>query len=165
MRGRDAVSFLSVGAAACPDALEFHTQKQGSEKPSPWGEGVTPFGVTDVGPIVFRAVQKFAPAPLHTRHGLRRATLCKQERALLRETSPVLLSEGFPSRGRLFLCPGGFCGDLLRSGIATQRARHAAAPTVPHRGIYAFPQKITIGHGKNPVADGFKKKEVNYETP
>ena len=29
----------------------------------------------------------------------------------------------------------------------------------------SFPQKITIGHGKNPVADGFKKKEVNYETP
>ena len=30
--GRDAVSFLRVGAAACPDALEFHTQKQGSER-------------------------------------------------------------------------------------------------------------------------------------
>ena len=30
--GRDAVSFLSVGATACPDALEFHTQKQGSER-------------------------------------------------------------------------------------------------------------------------------------
>ena len=42
---------------------------------------------------------------------------------------------------------------------------HFTAPTVPHRGICAFPQKITIGHGKNPVADGFKKKEVNYETP
>ena len=30
----------------------------------------------------FRAVGKFVVAPLHTRHGLRRATLCKQERAL-----------------------------------------------------------------------------------
>ena len=34
--------------------------------------------------------------------------------------------------------------------------------TTPH---ISFPQKITIGHGKNPVADGFNKKEVNYETP
>ena len=156
--GRDAVSFLSVGAAACPDALEFHTQKQGSERPSPWGEGVTPFGVTDVGPIVFRAVQKFAPAPLHTRHGLRRATLCKQERALLRETSPVLLSEGFPSRGRLFLCPGGFCGDLLRSGIATQRARHAAAPTVPCGGFALFLKKSPSATGKIPWPMASKRK-------
>ena len=70
-----------VGAGACPDAPNFIRRNRRSEKPSPWGEGVTPFGVTDVGPIVFRAVQKFAPAPLHTRHGLRRATLCKQERA------------------------------------------------------------------------------------
>ena len=70
-----------------------------------------------------------------------------------------------PTQGSLFLCPSGFCGDFYRSDIATQRAGRAAAPTVPHRGICAFPQKITIGHGKNPVADGFKKKEVNYETP
>ena len=26
--GRDALSILRVGAAACPDALKFHTQKQ-----------------------------------------------------------------------------------------------------------------------------------------
>ena len=40
----------------------------------------------------FWAVQEFAPGPLHTRHGLRRATLCKQERAFFCATAPVLLS-------------------------------------------------------------------------
>ena len=46
---------------------------------------------------MFRAVQEFAPGPLHTRHGLRRATLCKQERA--------------------FLCPVSPCVDFYRLGI------------------------------------------------
>ena len=45
------------------------------EKPSPWGEGVTPKGVTDVGPCLFLSSSKIVDGPLHTRHGLRRATL------------------------------------------------------------------------------------------
>ena len=35
----------------------------------------------------------------------------------------------FPSRGRLFLCPGRRSVDFCRSDIVTQRAGHAAAPT------------------------------------
>ena len=62
-----AVPVLLVGAAACPDALEFYTQKPAERKPSPWGEGGTPFGVTDVGPIVYPGSPKIALGPLHTR--------------------------------------------------------------------------------------------------
>ena len=41
----------------------------------------------------------------------------------------------FPSRGRLFLCPGGPSVNFYCSDLASWRAGHAAAPTAPRREV------------------------------
>ena len=52
-----------------------------------------------------------------------------------------------PSRGRLFLCPGGRSVDFCCSGIVTQRAGHAAAPTRPNRDFFQKIQRQPMGFG------------------
>ena len=154
--GRDAVSFLSVGAAACPDALEFHTQKQGSER------------LPLEGKLAQRQLRLMrSKLPIITIGWYDTVTFDLIRHAKRRDT--------FPSRGRLFSVPAVptsiYTAQMPQdsaSGHASPLQCHAGRFRRPYRamrGICAFPQKITIGHGKNPVADGFKKKEVNYETP
>ena len=57
--------------------------------------------MTDVGSIVFPGGPNIVPGPLHTRHGLRRATLCKQERALTLRKQPRTSEERLPLEGKL----------------------------------------------------------------
>ncbi len=120
--GRDAVSFLSVGAAACPDALEFHTQKRQSVSlPCVGGGGPRLRGSEGVYGSNFVGDYR---------------TIASSKPIAFTPSVATNVATAPPTQGSLFLCPGGFCGDLLRSGIAAWRAGRAAAPTVPHRGIY-----------------------------
>ena len=110
--GRDAGSFLSVAAAACPDALEFHTQKPaGRKKPSPGGEG----GPAQAGPDEVEG-SNFVPT-----YGDHRSLRPHQSQLTLRQ---------LPLQGKPLLCPISCSVDFNYSGIVDWRAGHAAAPTL-----------------------------------
>ena len=142
--GRDAVSFLSVGAAACPDALEFHTQKQGSAASRRAGGGGCPQGqsegvygsnfVGDYRTIASSKPIAFTPSVM----------ACAM-------TAP-------PTPGSLILWPVSPCGDFYRSDIAAQRAGRAAAPTVPCGGFALFLKKSPSATGKIPWPMASKRK-------
>ena len=98
-----------------PRCAEFYTPNRRGVKPSPWGEGVTPYGVTDVGSIVFPGGPKEPtgspphPSRLAPCHPL------QQERALLCITS-FRRSVSLPAcRGRWH--------RRCRRGCATLRSR------------------------------------------
>ena len=137
--GRDAVSFLSVGAAACPDALEFYTQKQRSER------------LPLEGKLAQRQLRLMrSKLSIFTMGWYDAVTFDLIRHAKRRDT--------FPSRGRLFLCPGGLCGDLLRSGIAAWRAGHAPPLPCPTGGFALFLKKSPSATGKIPWPMALKRK-------
>ncbi len=121
--GRDAVSFLSVGAAACPDALEFHTQKRQSVSlPCVGGGGPRLRGSEGVYGSNFVGDYR---------------TIASSKPIAFTPSVATNVATAPPTQGSLFLCPGGFCGDFYRSDIATQRAGGAADPPVPW-GVFAM---------------------------
>ena len=89
-----------------PRPYEFHTQKQGSER------------LPLEGKLAQRQLRLMrSKLPIITIGWYDTVTFDLIRHAKRRDT--------FPSRGRLFLCPGGFCGDFYRSDIAAQRAGRA----------------------------------------
>ena len=98
-----------AGAAACPDAPEFYTQKPARRKPSPWGEGGSPSGLTDVGPLIFQnsPINRTGSPPHPSR-----LTPChplQQERAFTQRNRPRT------SEGRLFFRLAGTSPEKTRS--------------------------------------------------
>ena len=64
-----------------------------------------------------------------------KALVCASPKAPTAPHPSRLWRATFP-QGKAFLCPSGLLHRICRSGIATRRAGHAHAPTVPRRGIY-----------------------------
>ena len=128
--GRDAVSFLSVGAAACPDALEFHTQKRQSVSlPCVGGGGPRLRGSEGVYGSNFVGDYR---------------TIASSKPIAFTPSVATNVATAPPTQGSLFLCPGGFCGDFYRSDIAAQRARHAS-PLQCHAGTFHRPYRAPPG--------------------
>ena len=80
--------------------------------PSPWGEGGSPSGLTDVGPIVFPRGPNIAPGPLHTRP--LRGPLLLEEKLAQRQLR--LMRSRLPIFAMGWYKPVNF--DLIRSGLS-----------------------------------------------
>ena len=109
--GFGAHPWRSVVGARHASPAEFHTPNRRGAKASPGGEAVATSVATDeveAKNYHQRKVRHCYPRP-------------HPSRAKARDT--------FPSRGRLFSVPAGFCVDFYCSNIPGQRAGHAAAPT------------------------------------
>ena len=91
-----AASPLSEGAKAPVRLPERLTAER---KPSPWGKVARAFARDGCGvPHISEQSEYRTGSPPHPSRAVARATLCKQERASLRGTDPVLLRKGFPWR-------------------------------------------------------------------
>ena len=119
-------------------------------KPSPRGEGGSPQGLTDVGPIGFpgspikRTGSPPHPAPSGPPSPGRRGLWL----VLHRQPLPPLirpLCGHLPMRGRLFLCPGRVSVGFYCSNFATWRARQAAPlqSKAPSRRDYCLISSMT----------------------
>ncbi len=101
--GRDAVSFLSVGAAACPDALEFHTQKRQSVSlPCVGGGGPRLRGSEGVYGSNFVGDYR---------------TIASSKPIAFTPSVATNVATAPPTQGSLFLCPGGLFRRFLPLNI------------------------------------------------
>ena len=80
------------------------------------------------------------------------------------------VAKGFPSRGRLFLCPGRVSVGSFRPRIVTKRARHAIAPTVQLREIYRnsvdyTPPQSVLWTDSSPCTPGANASPEVQQTP
>ena len=153
--GRDAVSFLSVGAAACPDALEFHTQKRQSVSlPCVGGGGPRLRGSEGVYGSNFVGDYR---------------TIASSKPIAFTPSVATNVATAPPTQGSLFLCPGGLFRRFLPLNIRYLAGEACLAPTVPCRdispslpcptgGFALFLKKSPSATGKIPWPTASKRK-------